>query len=174
MWEKNILPEKAELEKVQAVCVSFLNELFTKIDGYKKVLSPPNTHLENSCPSYRHPQNTFALIMKPMPMQALAEAVLLLKMKSDMDTPQIYKTINNIDWSYNDEKHQFLGSIINIDGNIQNGKGIKNRLRDLMIYWILGPSKAKLFFEDGRLEELTKDWNNSTGLKGDIPEVLNK
>jgi hypothetical protein len=43
-----------------------------------------------------------------------------------------------------------------------------------MIYWILGPSKAKLFFEDGRLEELTKDWNNSTGLKGDIPEVLNK
>ena len=29
--------------------------------------------------------------MKPMPMQALAEAVLLLKMKSDMDTPQIYK-----------------------------------------------------------------------------------
>ena len=35
-----------------------------------------------------------------------------------------------------------------IDGNIQNGKGIKNRLRDLMIYWILGPDKAKLFFED--------------------------
>ena len=173
-WEKDILPKKAELEKVQTVCVSFLNEFFTKVDGYKKVLSPPNTFEDNSGPSYRHPQNTFALIMKPMPMQALAEAVLLLKMKSDMDTPQIYKTINNIDWSYNDEKHQFLGSIINIDGNIQNGKGIRYRLRDLMIYWILGPSKAKLFFEDGRLEELTKDWNKATGLKGDIPEVVNK
>ena len=108
-------------------------------------------------------------------MQALAEAVLLLKMKSDMDTPQIYKVINNIDWSYKDEeKHQFLGSIINIDGNIQNGKGIKNRLRDLMIYWILGPAKAKLFFEDGRLEGLTKEWNKSTGIKGDIPEVVIK
>ena len=174
-WEKNILPEKSELEKVQTVCVSFLNELFTKIDGYKKVLSSPNTYLDNSCPSYRNPQNTFALIMKPMPMQALAEAVLLLKMKSDMDTPQIYKVINNIDWSYKDEeKHQFLGSIINIDANIQNGKGIKNRLRDLMIYWILGPAKAKLFFEDGRLEGLTKEWNKSTGIKGDIPEVVIK
>ena len=55
IWEKNILPEKSELEKVQTVCVSFLNELFTKIDGYKKVLNPPNTHLDNSCPSYRNP-----------------------------------------------------------------------------------------------------------------------
>jgi len=174
IWEKNILPKKAELEKVQTVCVSFLNELFTKIDGYKNVLNPPNTHLDNSCPSYRNPSNTFALIMKPLPMQALAEAVLLLKMKSDLDTPQIYKQINNIDWSYEKEKHQFLGSIINIDGNIQNGKGIKNRLRDLMIYWILGPDKAKLFFEDGRLNSLTKEWRNATGLKGEIPEVVIK
>ena len=173
-WEINILPEKSELQKVQTVCVSFLNEMFTKIDGYKKVLSPPNTHLDNSCPSYRNPQNTFALIMKPLPMQALAEAILLLKMKSDLDTPQIYKQINNIDWSYDKEKHQFLGSIINIDGNIQTGKGIKNRLRDLMIYWILGPDKAKVFFEDGRLEELTKEWKQSTGLKTDIPEVVIK
>ena len=173
-WEINILPEKSELQKVQTVCVSFLNEMFTKIDGYKKVLSTPNTHLDNSCPSYRHPQNTFALIMKPLPMQALAEAILLLKMKSDLDTPQIYKQINNIDWSYDKEKHQFLGSIINIDGNIQTGKGIKNRLRDLMIYWILGPDKAKVFFEDGRLEELTKEWKQSTGLKTDIPEVVIK
>jgi DGQHR domain-containing protein len=173
-WKKDIPPEKAEFEKVQTVCVSFLNEFFTKIDGYKKVLSPPNTHENNSCPSYRNPQNTFSLIMKPMPMQALAEAVLLLKMKSDLDTPQIYKTINNIDWSYNKDDHQFLGSIINIDGNIQNGKGIKNRLRDLIIYWILGSSKAKLFFDDIRLDELTKDWNKSTGIKGDIPEVVIK
>ena len=67
-----------------------------------------------------------------------------------------------------------LGSIINIDGNIQNGKGIKNRLRDLMIYWILGPDKAKLFFEDGRLNSLTKEWRNATGLKGEIPEVVIK
>jgi DGQHR domain-containing protein len=171
IWEKNILPEKSELEKVQTVCVSTLNELFTKIDGYKKVLNAPNTHLDNSCPSYRHPQNTFALIMKPLPMQALVEAVLLLKMKSDLDTPQIYKTINNIDWSYEKDEHQFLGSIVNIDGNIQNGKGIKNRLRNLMVYWILGPEKAKIFFEDGRLEELTKDWQKATGLKTDIPEV---
>lgn len=174
IWDKNILPEKSELEKVQTVCVSFLNELFTKIDGYKKVLNPPNTHLDNSCPSYRNPQNTFALIMKPLPMQALAEAVLLLKMKSDLDTPQIYKIINNIDWSYNKEKHQFLGSIINIDGNIQNGKGIKNRLRDLMIYWILGSDKAEIFFEDGRLDELTNEWKKATGLKTNIPEVVIK
>ena len=112
--------------------------------------------------------------MKPLPMQALAEAVLLLKMKSDLDTPQIYKIINNIDWSYDKEKHQFLGSIINIDGNIQNGKGIKNRLRDLMIYWILGSDKAEIFFEDGRLDELTNEWKKATGLKTNIPEVVIK
>ena len=40
-----------------------------------------------------------------------------------------------------------------------------------MIYWILGPEKAKIFFEDGRLEELTKEWKKATGLKTDIPEV---
>ena len=176
-WEPNILPKKDELEKVQAVCVGFLNELFRKnVEGYKKVLSPPNTHLENSCPSYRNPKNTFALIMKPLPMEALAEAVLLLKMKSDMDTPQIYKAINNIDWSYERENHQFLNSIINIDGNIQNGKGIKKRLRNLIIYWILGPKKAELFFEDfeNSLEDLTKEWNKATGKKGQIPEVEEK
>ena len=48
---------------------------------------------------------------------------------------------------------------------------IKNRLRNLMVYWILGPEKAKIFFEDGRLEELTTDWQKATGLKTDIPEV---
>jgi DGQHR domain-containing protein len=173
-WEKNILPSKSELEKVQTVCVSFLNELFRKnIDGYKRVLSSPNTHLENSCPSYRNPKNTFALIMKPLPMESLAEAILLLKMKSDLDTPQIYKAINNIDWSYEKEEHQFLGSIINIDGNIQNGKGIKKRLRNLIIYWVLGPEKAKIFFEDfeDSLEDLTKEWRKATGKKGEIPEV---
>tara|TARA_A100001011_G_scaffold395476_1_gene490578 strand:- start:503 stop:1864 length:1362 start_codon:yes stop_codon:yes gene_type:complete len=176
-WEKNILPEKSELEKVQTVCVSFLNELFRKnVEGYKKVLSSPNNHLDNNAPSYRNPQNTFALIMKPLPMEALAEAVLLLKMKSDLDTPQIYKAINNIDWSYEKENHQFLGSIINIDGNIQNGKGIKKRLRNLIIYWILGPDKAKIFFEDfeDSLEDLTKDWRKATNQKGDIPEVEEK
>lgn len=173
-WEINILPEKSELEKVQSVCVSFLNELFTKIDGYKNVLKEPNSHLDNNCPSYRNPNNTFALIMKPLPMEALVEAVLLLKMKSDLDTPQIYKRINNIDWSYGKEKHQFLGAIINIDGNIQTGKGIKNRLRDLIIYWVLGPDKAKLFFEDGRLKSLTKEWRTATGLKSEIPEVVLK
>ncbi len=176
-WEKNILPEKSELEKVQTVCVSFLNELFRKnVEGYKKVLSSPNNHLDNNAPSYRNPQNTFALIMKPLPMEALAEAVLLLKMKSDFDTPQIYKAINNIDWSYEKENHQFLGSIINIDGNIQNGKGIKKRLRNLIIYWILGPDKAKIFFEDfeDSLEDLTKDWRKATNQKGDIPEVEEK
>ena len=109
-------------------------------------------------------------------MEALAEAVLLLKMKSDLDTPQIYKAINNIDWSYEKENHQFLGSIINIDGNIQNGKGIKKRLRNLIIYWILGPKKAELFFEDfeDSLEDLTKEWNKATGKKGQIPEVEEK
>jgi len=172
-WKKDIFPEKSEFTKVQTICVSFLNEMFTKIGAYKTVLS--GTHLDNTAPSYRNPNNTFALIMKPLPQQALAEAILLLKMKSDLDTPQIYKAINNINWSYDNTEHQFRGAIINIDGNIQNGKGIKNRLRDLMIYWILGPSKAEIFFQDNnRLEELTEEWNISTGKKGNIPEVIIK
>ena len=109
-------------------------------------------------------------------MIALAEAVLLLKAHSDLDTKQIYRIINNIDWSYKDNTdHQFLGSVINIEGNIQTGTGVKDRLRDLMIYWILGSSKAAIFFESSnRLETLTSEWNRSTGRKGEIPEVVTK
>ena len=49
-------------------------------------------------------------------------------------------------------------------------------LRNLIIYWILGPKKAELFFEDfeDSLEDLTKEWNKATGKKGQIPEVEEK
>ena len=173
-WKKNVLPPKGELEKVQTICVSFLNELFSKIDGYKRILS--HDPKDNPAPMYRNPENTFALIMKPLPMLALAEAVLLLKKHSDLDTAKIYKAINNINWSYKrGDDHQFLGSVINIDGNIQTGKGIKDRLRDLIIYWILGPDKAKIFFAgNDRLEKLTEEWRRATNKDGDIPEVKNK
>ena len=173
-WPKNIMPQKGDLEKVQTICVSFLKELFSSVDCYKKVLSQSPD--DNVAPKYRNRDNTYALIMKPLPMIALAEAVLLLKAHSDLDTKQIYRIINNIDWSYKDNTdHQFLGSVINIEGNIQTGTGVKDRLRDLMIYWILGSSKAAIFFESSnRLETLTSEWNRSTRREGEIPEVVTK
>ena len=106
----------------------------------------------------------------------MGKTCLILKKHSDLDTAKIYKIINNINWSYKrGDDHQFLGSVINIDGNIQTGKGIKDRLRDLIIYWILGPDKAKIFFEgNDRLEKLTEEWRRATNQDGDIPEVKNK
>ncbi len=168
-WQKDKLPELSVLNKGQTLCVAFLNEMFSKIDGYKDALKkePSDNHL----PKLRKPESKVGLIFKPLPQVALAEAILQLKEKSDLDTSKIYKTINNIDWSFK-YGSQFTGAVINIEGNIQTGKKVQARLRDLIICWVLGTKKAEAFFAGGRFDELTEEWQNSTGLKGKpIPEA---
>ena len=169
IWPKNKFPETSEFNKGQTISVAFLNEMFSNIEAYKNALKKDPT--DNNLPALRKKESKVGLIFKPLPQVALAEAILLLKEKSDLDTSKIYKKINNIDWSY-EYGSQFTGAVINIEGNIQTGKRVQSRLRDLIICWILGNTKAEEFFEgSGRFEELTEEWQNSTGKKGPIPEV---
>ena len=77
-----------------------------------------------------------------------------------------------IDWSFK-RGSQFENTLMTIDGNILTGKRVQARLRDMIIYWVVGPSKAGKVLTDDRLEELTLEWQNATGKAGSIPKVIN-
>ena len=169
-WRKDVLPAQEEFKKGEKIAIKFLDAFVTKIDAYKLALSQDPT--SNELPKLRRKENKGALLYKPLPQVALAEAILHLIDKSDLDEPAIYRAINKIDWSFK-KGSQFENTLMTIDGNILTGKKVQARLRDMIIYWVVGPSKAGKVLTDDRLEELTQEWQDATGQEGSIPKVIN-
>ena len=82
-----------------------------------------------------------------------------------MDEDAIYRSINKIDWSI-DKGSQWEGIVMTNDQTILTGKAVQDRLRDLIIYFVLGESKFKnLENGDERYDELLNKWQSSTKSK---------
>lgn len=167
-WKNQVLPPKADFEKAEKLCRSFLIEFYGKIDAYKHAMSKDPSEI----PELRKKDNPkkWGLLFKPLPQVSLAKAILTLKEESDMDTNEIYRKVNKIDWSYNEDS-QFEGMVITRDGTIMTGKKIEDRLTDMIMYWVAGKSKFVNMFGQKDLDQLNKDYRTTTKEKGDFPEA---
>lgn len=161
-FPKQGLPSENDLDTAKKLCRDFLTSFFTKIKAY-------NLAFEDmaSIPVLREHSNhnKYALLFKPMPQVSLLQAVHYMKEHTDMDEDAIYRSINKIDWSI-DKGSQWEGIVMTNDQTILTGKAVQDRLRDLIIYFVLGESKFKnLENGDERYDELLNKWQSSTKSK---------
>jgi DNA sulfur modification protein DndB len=167
-FPKQGLPTESDLDLAKDLCRNFLKNFFTKIKAF-------NLAFENmsSIPELREHSNhnKYALLFKPMPQVALLQAIHYIKENADIDEDAIYKSINKIDWSI-DKGSQWEGIVMTNDQTILTGKSVQDRLRDIIIYFVLGESKFKNL-ENGqeRYDELLKKWQLTTKSKDNkLPE----
>jgi len=157
-----------EMEVAQSVCNRELNEFFSNVGIFKKILI---TEKDNkNVTKYREDSSKDALILKPMPHVALFKAIHFLKGKTDMDIDTIYKEANKIDYSYEKGKnHQWLYWVISDAGTITTSGKVEGVLSRMLVYFIAGKSRCKKF-ENGQewLDELLKDYKE---LAGDVSEL---
>lgn len=171
-FPKQGLPSDSELEEAKNLCRNFLTSFFTKIKAYEKAFADIG-----QIPTLRTPSdpNKYALLFKPMPQVALLQAVHYLKEHTDLDEDAIYKKINNIDWSC-DRGSQWDGIVMTNDQTILTGKSVQDRLRDMIIYFILGENKFKNLENGTELyDDLLKRWKSATKSKENkLPEVVTR
>ena len=149
-------------------------KFFTSIDVYKKILDEykpgekPNFIIEYR---KRDNANKWGLLLKPLPQIALVDAILFLKLESDLDDSQIYAKINKIDWSY-DKKSQFENMVITPEGNILTGGKITERLKNMILFWILGKKKFLEIVGQEVLDTLNTNFNEVNDTSGkEFPEA---
>ncbi len=173
-FPKQGMPSESELDKAKSLCRSFLVNFFTKIKPFEKVLKN-----DASIPEFRDPEDPAnqkcALLFKPMPQVALLEAIHFLIKNTDLDEDAIYRKVNNIDWSIKSES-QWHGIVMTQDGTILTGKTIQDRLRDMIIYFILGDKFKKLENGDEKYDDLLQRWKDCTNNKNatELQKVITK
>jgi DNA sulfur modification protein DndB len=171
---KQVKPDAKALEDAEKLCLEFLTKFFTKIKAYYSVLKDGA-----SIPELREPNenNKWSLLFKPMPQVALLQAIHYLMKNSDMDEDAIYRAINKIDWSTVKGKSQWEDIVLTRDGTILTGKKVQDRLKDMIIYFVLGKSKY-LKLENGEMmyEDLLQRWKDCTNdnKSTELPEVRTK
>ena len=173
-FNRNIKQKKSDIDKADEISRIWLREFFTSIDVYKKILDEykpgekPNFIIEYR---KRDNANKWGLLLKPLPQIALVDAILFLKLESDLDDSQIYSKINKIDWSY-DKKSQFENMIITPEGNILTGGKITERLKNMILFWVLGKKKFLEIVGQEVLDTLNANFNEVNDTSGkEFPEA---
>ena len=171
---KQVKPDAKALEDAEKLCLEFLTKFFTKIKAYYSVLKDGA-----SIPELREPNdnNKWSLLFKPMPQVALLQAIHYLMKNSDMDEDAIYRAINKIDWSTVKGKSQWEDIVLTRDGTILTGKKVQDRLKDMIIYFVLGKSKyLKLENGEAMYEDLLQRWKDCTNdnKSTELPEARTK
>ncbi len=171
-WNKEKKQTKEAIAEGEALSKSVLGEVFSNIEAYKYVIKK---HKENpkDKPKFiaelrkKDDNRKWGLLFKPLPQLALLEAILFLKSSDggDLDKKQIYNAINDIDWSY-DKGSQFENMVITPEGNILTGSKILERLKNMILFWILGENKFKQIVGEVNLKTLNEDYNIVNDLKG--------
>ena len=159
---------KQEMDVAQNLCDRELNEFFSNVGIYKKILLSEKSN-ENVI-KYRTDSGKDALLLKPMPQVALFKAIHFLKNNTDMDLDAIYRGVNKIDFSY--EKgtdHQWLYWVISDAGTITTSGKVEGVLSKMLVYFIAGKSRCEKL-ENGKewLAELFEDYKY---LAGDVSEL---
>ena len=150
---------KQKMEVAQNLCNKELNEFFTNVGIFKKILISEKSN--ENVTKYRERSAKDALILKPMPQVALFKAIHFLKNKMDMDLVSIYKALDKIDYSYPEEtKHQWLYWVISDAGTITTSGKVESALSRMLVYFAAGEAKCKKL-ENGEawLAELFEDYN---------------
>ena len=148
-----------EMDVAQKICNKELNEFFSNVGIFKKILFSEKSN--ENVTKYRDRSGKDALILKPMPQVALFKAIHFLKNKMDMDINSIYKALDRIDFSYPDQtKHQWLYWVISDAGTITTSGKVESALSRMLIYFAAGEAKCKKL-ENGEewLAELFEDYN---------------
>jgi len=176
-FNRNIKQPKEVVDKADELARIWLREFFTSIDVYKHIL---DKYRPGEKPNYivdlrkRDNKSKWGLLLKPLPQIALVGAILFLKRESDLDDNQIYKAINKIDWSY-DKGSQFENMVITPEGNILTGGKITERLKNMILFWILGKKKFLQVVGQEVFDILTSDYNSVNSETGkELPEVNKK
>ena len=177
-WNKEKKQPNDQIIKGEALCKSFLGEFFSKIDAYKYAVEK---YQKGEKPSYlsdlrkKDDGRKWGLLFKPLPQLALLEAIIFLKGKDggDLDTRQIYNTINEIDWSY-DVHSQFENMVITPESNILTGSKILTRLKNMILFWVLGEKKFQKIVGEKALKELNKDYHRVNDTKDNFPKYNKK
>jgi len=173
-FKKQVRPDQKTLDEGEKICFEYLTNFFTKIKAFNTVLKEGGNIVE-----LREPQNynKWSLLFKPMPQVALLQAIHFLINASDMDEDAIYKAINKIDWSTVKGKSQWEDIVLTRDGTRLTGKKVQDRLRDMIIYFVLGKSRfLKLENGEDKYNDLLKRWKeckNDTK-STELPDVQNK
>ena len=112
----------------------------------------------------------WGLLLKPLPQIALVDAILFLKRESDLDDNQIYKLINKINWSYA-KGSLFENMVITPEGNILTGGKITERLKNMILFWVLGKKKFLDVVGQEVFDSLNSDFNSVNTTSGkEFPE----
>ena len=177
-WNKEKKQPNDQITKGEALCKSFLGEFFSKIDAYKYAV---DKYQKGEKPTYlsdlrkKDDKRKWGLLFKPLPQLALLEALVFLKGKDggDLDTRQIYNTVNDIDWSYGAHS-QFENMVITPEGTILSGSKIVTRLKNMILFWILGEKKFQKIIGEKALKELNEDYHRVNNTKDNFPKYKKK
>jgi hypothetical protein len=173
-FKKQVKPDLKTLEAAEIICKEFLTNFFTKIKAFNSVLKEGGSVVDLRAAD---DVNKWSLLFKPMPQVALLQAIHYLMKNSDMDEDAIYRAINKIDWSTVKGKSQWEDIVLTRDGTILTGKKVQDRLKDMIIYFVLGKSKY-LKLENGEMmyEDLLQRWKDCTNdnKSTELPEVRTK
>ena len=164
-WNKEKKQTKEAINEGEAVAKNVLTEIFSNIDAYKYTIKK-FSEAPGEKPKFiaelrkKDDSRKWGLLFKPLPQLALLEAILFLKSDDggDLDKKQIYNAINKIDWSY-DKGSQFENMVITTESNILTGSKILDRLKKMILFWILGENKFKKIIGEKSLETLNDDYN---------------
>lgn len=173
-FKKQVKPDPGILDTAEGICKEFLTNFFTKIKAFNNVLKEGGSIADLRAPD---DVNKWALLFKPMPQVALLQAIHYLMKNSDMDEDAIFRAINKIDWSTAKGKSQWQDIVLTRDGTILTGKKVQDRLKDMIIYFVLGKSKyLKLENGESMYEDLLQRWKDCTNdnKSTELPEVKNK
>ena len=183
-WNKEKKQPKENIAEGEALAKNILGEIFSNIDAYKYVINKFEKEFKSSKdkPKFiaelrkKNDSRKWGLLFKPLPQLALLEAILFLKSSDggDLDKKQIYNAINNIDWSY-DKGSQFQNMVITPESNILTGSKILERLKNMILYWILGEDKFKNIVGEKNFDELNNDYNSVNELENQkLPKAKTK
>ena len=81
--------------------------------------------------------------------------------------------INKIDWSYS-KGSQFEGMVMTMDGTILTGAKIQNRLKNMILFWVLGKKKFIAILGDDAFNKLNEDYQQTRDTTSDFPAVKSK
>lgn len=170
-WNKEKKQTKEAIAEGESLAKNILGEVFSNINAYKYVIKK---HKENTNekPKFiaelrkKDDSRKWGLLFKPLPQLALLEAILFLKSSDggDLDKKQIYNSINEIDWSYA-KGSQFENMVITPEGNILTGSKILDRLKNMILFWILGEKKYQQIVGEDHLNQLNEDYRTVNNLK---------
>ena len=169
IWGKQKLPKAKELEIATDQVATFLSNFFQKIEAYKTSLKEDPAEIVEK----RVSTGKTSLLYKPLPQVALAQAIYILEEDSDLDQSAIFREINKIDWSYS-KGSQFEGMVMTMDATILTGTKIQNRLKNMILFWVLGKKKFIAILGDDAFNKLNEDYQLTRDTTSDFPAVKSK